>query len=65
MWAARDVNDPTVDEWMDYLKTSKHGNQLIEMCDNKCGLNPMHIAVVRNKVHLLERLVTLGAGSYV
>ena len=62
MWGAKDTNDAKIDKWIEYLKTSKHGCQLIEMCDNRCGLNAMHISVIRNKIHLLERLASLGAG---
>lgn len=65
--ASPDVPDKyseLIDEWIEYLKhhpNDECGNKIIDQCDDK-GMNPVHIAVVRNAVQMLKKLAYAGAG---
>ena len=65
-------NETVVDEWIAYLEVhpvDAWGDKLIDECDYNDDtyedMNPVHIAVLRNKVKILEKLAKAGAGKEV
>ena len=65
-------NESVVDEWIAYLEihpTDFWGDKIIDECDYNDdtyeSMNPVHIAVMRNKVKILEKLANAGAGNEV
>ena len=64
----KDSNVPVIDEWIEYLKIhpeDEWGDKIIDECDYDYDeeMNAVHIAVIRNKVRILEKLADAGAGD--
>ena len=62
------ANQAVIDEWIKYLKvnpTDEWGNKIIDECDWDEEINAVHVAVMRNEVQILKKLVDAGAGSYI
>ena len=56
-----------IDEWIEYIKVHPEdecGDKLIDEVDWDSGMNPVHAAVMRNKVQILRKLIDAGAGIY-
>ena len=65
--AIRVANQGVIDEWIEYIKVhpeDEWGDKLIDEVDWDSGMNPVHAAVMRNKVQILRKLIDAGAGTY-
>ena len=63
--AVKVADQAVIDEWIEYLKVhpeDEWGDKIIDECDWDSGLNAVHVAVIRNKVQILRKLVDTGAG---
>ena len=57
-----------VEEWIEYSKQQPEGwraCRIIDRCDWVEDMNALHVAVTRNKVQILEKLIDAGAGMYI
>ena len=57
-----------VEEWIEYSKQQPkdwNGRKIIDQFDWVEDMNALHVAVTRNKVQILEKLVEAGAGMYI
>ena len=68
MQAVKIGNQDLIDEWIEYLKVHPEdswGDKIIDECDyDEENMNAVHVAVIRNKVVILEKLAEAGAGQY-
>ena len=57
-----------VENWIEYLRQQPEdwrGRIIIDQCDSVEDMNALHVAVTRNKVQILEKLIAAGAGMYI
>ena len=57
-----------VEEWIEYSKQQPEdwmARRIIDHCDWVEDMNALHVAVTRNKVQILEKLIDAKAGMYI
>ena len=58
-----------IDKWIEYLKDCPinwWNDKIIDECDwREENMNAVHVAVIRNKVQILQKLFEAGASMYI